>query len=305
MNLLWLSSSKQVYFFVLVPRYCMTKLKKNLLQQRSRLCIPVLPWQCCTFFCCAFLNNITLNNSLQTFCDFAEKEKNPRNPHNKTQTFYHFELCTFSLVTQTGKEQQGTSFESSLVQEKFLSSKWWSYLALLSCSKLKLLKQSRAKKRFLICKNIHMKNFTCKTALGVIKCYVCYKTLGDALKFQLVESFLFNDATGSRDRTGGYQPRLDWEPQCCKQLRETLWTVPPRPSKSCGCRCTFGHWTSHDFSLDCERGNDAATGPNCRFDFIKLQWKPPCAVVLNMFCPLPSCGLFNCFVLTGCHSCQK
>ena len=35
MNSFWLSSSKQVYFFVLVPRDCMTKLRKNLHQQRS------------------------------------------------------------------------------------------------------------------------------------------------------------------------------------------------------------------------------------------------------------------------------
>ena len=84
-----------------------------------------------------------------------------------------------------------------------------------------------------------------------------------------------------------------------------LLTMPPRLPKSCGCRCTFRRWTSHDFRLDCERGSDATTGPNCRFDFIELQWKPPRAVILNMFCPLPSHCLFNRFVLTGCHSCQN
>lgn len=130
----------------------------------------------------------------------------------------------------------------------------------------------------------------------------CYKALGGALKSQLVESFLFNTTTGSRDRTGGYQPWLDWEPQCWEQLRETLWTMPPRLTKGCGCRCTFRCWTSCHCHLDCERGNDAATGPNCSFDFIKLQWKPLHALILDRFFPLPSHRLFNHFVLTGCHS---
>lgn len=84
-----------------------------------------------------------------------------------------------------------------------------------------------------------------------------------------------------------------------------LQTVTPRWSKSCGCRCTFGCWTSRDFCLDCERGNNAATGPNCRFDFIRLQWKLPRAVILNTFCPLSLRCLFNHFVLTGHHSCQN
>lgn len=34
----------------------------------SRWCIPVLPWQCCTLFWCAFLNDIVFSNSLQKFC---------------------------------------------------------------------------------------------------------------------------------------------------------------------------------------------------------------------------------------------
>lgn len=93
--------------------------------------------------------------------------------------------------------------------------------------------------------------------------------------------------TGTRDRTNGHQLRLDWEPQPCEQLRETLLAVAPCLSKSYGCRHTSGHRTSHDFCLHYETGNDAAKGPNCRFDFIELQRKPPFAVIWSMFCPLP------------------
>lgn len=83
---------------------------------------------------------------------------------------------------------------------------------------------------------------------------------------------------------------MDWEPQCCEQLRDPgrCHHTCPRPV---GADAPSGTRQAVTSVWIVKRGNDAATGPNCRFDLIK--WKPPCAIILNMFCSLPSLCLFN------------